>query len=252
MIQLNPQILGNLLHLHLHLILHTAPKAKNLSDLRSVENNIAAQHNEFENQMPSPILEFLRISEGWVVDETAGCPVASYFDAVDGGTEELVIALYDAEVAAYEDELFGPFRFVAEHLADAPAHFLLHFEMAFLELFACEALFDFVGGEVVAACVGAQESGGGEDVGVVYAPGFYYLVEGSVVECHEAFPEEGVLVAEFGLHVDVEAVVYEDELGAAGGETSDEDVAWVGVAVDPAPEEHLGGEEIDHFCHDGF
>ena len=50
-------------------------------------------------------------------------------------------------------------------------------------------------------------------------------------------------------HVDVEAVVDEDEFGFAGGEAPDEDVSWVRVAVDPAPEEHLGGEEVDHCGH---
>jgi hypothetical protein len=44
-------------------------------------------------------------------------------------------------------------------------------------------------------------------------------------------------------------MVEEDQLWLARGLASDEDVAWVRVAVYPAEEEHLCGEKVDHGCH---
>lgn len=46
-------------------------------------------------------------------------------------------------------------------------------------------------------------------------------------------------------------MVEEDELGLAGGETPDEDVAGVRVAVDPPAEEDLRAKEVDHRVHYG-
>lgn len=58
------------------------------------------------------------------------------------------------------------------------------------------------------------------------------LLQSFVVEGQQCAPESRVLEAEIGLESDVEAVVEEDELCATGGETAEEDVAGVGVAVD--------------------
>ena len=90
---------------------------------------------------------------------------------------------------------------------------------------------DDVGDFTSAALVGAEEGGGGEEVGVSYSPFLCDGVDGGVVEGEEGFPEEGVVVAEGGGCGDVEAVVEKDEAGFAGGEALDEDVTWVGVAV---------------------
>ena len=52
----------------------------------------------------------------------------------------MVVSLYDAQVAADEDEFARPFGFVAEDFADAFAHLLLHFVRAFSGFFALEAV----------------------------------------------------------------------------------------------------------------
>ncbi|KFY49178.1 hypothetical protein V496_10199, partial [Pseudogymnoascus sp. VKM F-4515 (FW-2607)] len=75
------------------------------------------------------------------------------------------------------------------------------------------------------------------------------LFEGTIVERQQCAPELCVLNPEFGLESDVQAVVEEDELGVAGGETAEQDVARVRVAVDEAPEEGLCGEEVEHCGH---
>ncbi len=202
--------------------------------------------------MPPEIHRLLAQAEIRAVDQTPRGPVAGDFDAVDRGAEELVVLLHDAQVAADEDEFLRPFLLVAEDVPHALAHLLLHLIRALSLLFAGEALFDFGRGSVIAASVGAHKRSGSEDVGVVDAPALNDFAEGLVVECHERFPEKAVLVAELGLHVHVEAVVDENELGFARGEAPDEDVARMRVAVDPAPEEHLSGEEVNHFGHDIF
>lgn len=56
-------------------------------------------------------------------------------------------------------------------------------------------------------------------------------------------------MAEFWPELDVQTVVDEDEFGFSGGEAADEDVSWVRVAVDTAPQEHLRREEVDHSRH---
>ncbi|KFY44140.1 hypothetical protein V494_01608, partial [Pseudogymnoascus sp. VKM F-4513 (FW-928)] len=86
-------------------------------------------------------------------------------------------------------------------------------------------------------------------IGLLDAPFVGDGLEGVVVECQEGAPELGVLDAEGGFEGYVEAVVEEDELGGAGGEAPEEDVAWVWVAVYEAPEEGLCGEEVEHCGH---
>lgn len=75
------------------------------------------------------------------------------------------------------------------------------------------------------------------------------LLEGIVIECQQRAPEGRVLEAEFRLESYVQAVVEEDELGVTRGETPEEDVTRVRVAVHEAPEEGLGGEEVEHCGH---
>lgn len=104
----------------------------------------------------------------------------------------------------------------------------------------------------VPAAVRGHECDGGEEVWILHAPALDDVTESRVVEGEQGFPEARVLVSEGWVHVDVEAVVYEDKFGFTGGCAADEDVSWMGVAVDPAPEEHLGGEEVDHCCHYWF
>ena len=127
---------------------------------------------------------------------------------------------------------------------------MLHFELSFFLLLLAHGA-EFGQGLAIAALVGAHEGGAGEDVRGFDSPFFGHVADGLVVKGHQAAPEEGVLLAELGVHFDVETVVNEDKLGLARGEATDEDVSWVGIAVHKAPEEHLSGEEVDHCLHDG-
>ena len=47
-------------------------------------------------------------------------------------------------------------------------------------------------------------------------------------------------------------MVNEDQLRLTRWFAADEDVSWMGITVHPAPEEHLGGEEVDHGRHHIF
>ena len=222
-----------------------------LSDLGEPEEQVRREQHHLEQDMAGKVPHLLPGGQVGAFDEGAARPRACDFDPVDGGAQELVVGLDDAEVAADEDQGVRPLGLVAEDLADGAAGGLLHFVVAAGVVVLGEVL-EVLGCGEVAAAVGAHEGGGGEDVGVGDAPLVDDFVEGRVVECEERFPEAGVLVAEGRVHVDVEAVVDEDELRAPGGLAAHEDVAWVGVAVHDAPEEHLGGEEVDHGCHDVF
>ena len=107
-------------------------------------------------------------------------------------------------------------------------------------------------GGAVTTAVGRHKCDRGEEVGVLHAPAGDDLGYDAVVEGQQGFPEARVLVAERGVHVNVEAVVYEHQLGFPRGGASYEDVPWVWIAVYPAPEEHLCGEEVDHGGHHLF
>lgn len=87
---------------------------------------------------------------------------------------------------------------------------------------------DFLG----ATLVRTEEGSRGKEVRVADAPFAGNFINGVVIEGEEGFPEEGVVVAEFGGGGDVEAVVEEDKAGFAGGEALNEDVSGVRVAVD--------------------
>lgn len=131
--------------------------------------------------MAAVVLDFLVEGEIGRLDEGAGRPGACDLDAVDGGAEELVVGLDDAQVPADEDELLGPFAFVAEDLADSFAGGLLGFVVALGAVLLGEAFEVLLGGEV-AALVGAHEGDRGEDVGVRDAPLFDDVADGGVVE----------------------------------------------------------------------
>lgn len=218
MIQLDPKILSHTLHLLLNIILHPLAHTHNLLNPTPQKHKITNRKHNPESQMLDPIPETLRDIEIGIFCQSSRSPKTGDLDPIHRRTEELVIALDNAQVAADEDEFLGPFGFVAEHGADGVAGFDLHFERVFLDGFAFSAeLAQFTDGSVVAAFVGTHEGCGGEDIWVVDAPAAYYVGDGVVVEGEEGFPEECVLVAELGAHVDVEAVVNENEFRFTGG-----------------------------------
>lgn len=61
MIQLNAEIFGDLLHLCLHLILHSTSDAEELFNLASIEHDIATEQYKLEQQMPTEIPSFLTV-----------------------------------------------------------------------------------------------------------------------------------------------------------------------------------------------
>ena len=111
-----------------------------------------------------------------------------------------------------------------------------------------------IAGRQVPATVRSHEGSGGEEVDVLDAPAAHDGTESGIVEGHESLPELGVLTSKARRHVDVQAVVDEHEFRLAGRRggwlAADEDVAWMRVAVDVTPEEHLCREEIHHGGHD--
>lgn len=203
MIQLDAEVLRHMLHLRLDLVFHAAPEPEELPHLARVEDHIGAEKHEFEDQVPAVVLYLLTVTEIWTVDQAAGGPVASDLDAVDGRAEELIVALHDAQVPPDEDEFLGPLLFVAEDRFDPLPHLLLHLESAFGLLFAAKALLDLSQDGVVTASIGPHQRCGGKNVCVVDAPALHDVTKSLVIEGHQAFPEQAVLMPEVWLHVDV-------------------------------------------------
>ena len=273
MIQLDAILLRHAPHLLLQLILHAPPLGPEiLPDLGKPKHHVAAPKHESEHDLPAPTAHPLAPGQVQpLLDERARRPLARNLDTINRRAEELVVPLHDAQVPPQKDELLGPLGLVAEDVADALAGLLLHLEVA-LRLLLFGEVGDVLACAAVAARVGAEERRRGEDVDVVDAPGLDDGLERGVVKGHERFPEEGVLAPEGGLHLDVEAVVDEDELGLAVGLAPHEDVAGMGVAVHGSdfmlvvffplssgrqckeipPQEHLCRKEIDHGRHDLF
>ena len=249
MLHLNPILLGHLPHRLVHIVIHALAPTEELFELAEVEIRVRGQQDETEDEVVAVVAPADAPGEVGVLGEGAAGPVAGDLDAVDGAAEVLVVALDDAHVAADEDQLARPLLLVAQNLLDALAHRLLHLVLPPLLLPLGQPA-DPRARAAVPALVGPHQRRRREDVRVVDAPGIHDFFECAVVEGHQALPEERVLVPELGRHVDVEAVVDEDELRAPVGQPPDEDVARVRVAVDPAPEEHLGREEVDHRRHD--
>ena len=231
MIQLHAKVLEHALHLRLQLILHPPPtRTEKLPDFGKPKNHVAAEEHQLKHHVAAQIDHLIPPRQIWTLYERPRSPRARNLDAVHRRAEELVVSLHDPKIPSQKDQLLGPLGLVAEDFPDALAHLLLHLEMA-LRSFLFRKLREALAGAVVAARVRAQQGGRGEDVDVVDAPGLDDIFERAVVEGHEGLPEKGVLVPEGGLHLDVEAVVDEDELGLAVGFAADEDVSGVGVAV---------------------
>lgn len=247
--QLHTHILGHSLHLRLNAILHTTTKSQELPHLREPEKQVRAEQHYAEQQMATKVPQLLRCRQVRRLDKRAGRPSSGNLDAVDGRAQELVVGLNDAKVAANEDQWAGPFGLIAEYVTNCFAGSLLHFVVARGTLRFAEPFEGAVRREVAAA-VRSHQGRRGEEVSILDAPAAHDGVKGGVIEGEKGFPEAGVLVSEFGVHLDVESVIDEDKLRMTGRSPADEDVAWVRIAVDYAPEEHLCGEEVYHSSHD--
>ncbi|GJC97202.1 hypothetical protein ColKHC_06028 [Colletotrichum higginsianum] len=200
--------------------------------------------------MPPRVTGAARPRQVRVLEQAAARPLSHHLDTVDRAAEVLVVALDDAHIAANEDELLGPLFLVGEHLADALLHALLHLIVPLGRRLALELLHQPVARPLVAALVRPQQRRAREEVRRLDAPLFGDALDRLIVERHEGLPEDTVLVPEPVRHVHVQPVVDEHELGAAVGQPPDKDITRVRVAVDDAPLEDLGGEEVDHGRHD--
>lgn len=250
MLQLNAIVLRYTSHSPLHLVLHATPQSQPLPQLEKVKCHVGTKHDCLEEQVSPGVGHPLRHWQILVLEQAPARPLAHHLDPVDGRPEVLVVPLDNAHVPPNKDELLGPLVLVGQHVAQALLHELLHGVVPLRGRLALEVLPDAVAERVVAALVGAQERGAGEEVGAADAPFRGDARNGPVVKGHEGLPEGAVLAPERRRHVHVEAVVDEDQLGAAAGQAPDEDVARVRVAVDDAPFEDLRREQVDHGGHD--
>ena len=251
MVEVHAHFLGHDLHLRLHVVLHAAAPAEPLPRLAPPPQRVAREQDDAEHDVAAQIAGPLAPAQLAALDERAAGPGAGDLDAVDGRAEELVVALHDAQVAADEQQLLGQPVLVAQDLADHRAALLLHLVAAPLAVRLGE-LVDVRLHAVRAARVGPHQRGRGEQLAAAAAdaPLLRDRADGGVVELEQRRPEARVLVPEARRHVDVEAVVDQHQLGAPAGLPADEDVAGMGIAVHPAPEEHLGWEQVDHGGHD--
>lgn len=163
LVQIHPHILGHILHLLLDIILHAAAQMQELPHLGKVEEEIAAEEHDAEEEMPAEVRKFLGPGQIGRLNERAGRPHARDLDTVDRRAEELVVPLDDAQVAADEDEFLRPLVLVSEDLADGLAGGLLHLVVALGALDLAEPLQMLARGEVAAA-VGPHHREGGEHV----------------------------------------------------------------------------------------
>lgn len=63
MIQLNAEIFSDLLHLCLHLVLHSTSNTEELFDFASIEHDIATEQHKLEQQMPTKVPSLLAITQ---------------------------------------------------------------------------------------------------------------------------------------------------------------------------------------------
>lgn len=216
MVKLKPHIHCNFLHARFHIILQILFPAEKLRHFAAVKQHVGAEEHEPEQHVPAEIEQAFTVAEVRAVDEGPRRPAAHDLDAVDGRAQVLVVALHDAHVAADEDEFARPLLLVREHLPDALLHLLLHLVRAFALLLLRHGALDARARAVVAARVRSHERRGSEDVRVIDAPAADDLADRLVVERHQAFPEQAVLMPELRLHLHVEAVVDQDQLRLAG------------------------------------
>ena len=231
MIQFDAKILGHGPHLLLNLILHpTAARAEKLPHLGEPKHHVAAKENKLEHHVAAPVAHLFSPGQVGTLDERPRCPRPGDLDAIDRRAEELVVALHDAQVASEEDELLGPFGLVAEDVSDALSHLLLHLKVS-LRLLRFRQFRDALARAVVTTRVGTQQCCRGKDVHVVDAPRLDNVFEGAIVKRQQRLPEQGILMAEFGFHLDVEAVVDQNKFGLAIGFAPDKNVPWMRVAM---------------------
>lgn len=250
-LQLDAVLVRHILHTTLHLILHAAAQTKELSQLKEVKGNVCQCHDRLEYDVSPCIIQPLHPGEVRILVEAAACPFAHHLDAVDGRAQVLIVALDDAHVPAYEDELLGPLVLISKNIANTLLHLLLHIVVSLRRTETFHRL-DVILHGGLAALVRLHQCRTRKHVCCLDTPLFCDVDNGLVIKRHEGLPESTVLMAELRRHVHIEAMINQNQLRATVGETSDEDVSRVRIAVDDAPFEDLSRKEVYHGGHDFF
>lgn len=90
---------------------------------------------------------------------------------------------------------------MAQNFSEAPSHLLLHLKDPFCLLLAQESLHDSCRGAVVAVIVRLYAGGRSKDINVVDPLALHNFTLGFVVEYHQVFLIQVVLMAEFWLQI---------------------------------------------------
>lgn len=231
MIELKAHVPSHLLHAGFHVIFEVGFPTKELGNLGGVEHHVGAEHHKFEEYVSAQVHQLGPIAEIWAIDQRSRRPVTHDFDAVDWRSEILVVSLHDSHVPPNEDELSRPFLLVRQYISDPFAHLLLHLVRSFLLLFSRHRPLDSCAGAAITARVRFHQGGGCKNVRVVDAPALNDLANRLVVEGHEAFPEQAILMPEFGLHLHIEPVIDQHQFRFSRRKPSDEYIPGMRITV---------------------
>ena len=93
MVHFNTIVLRNPLHLLFQIIIHAFSHTHPLLHLAEVEEHVTRKEHELEHDVAAVVAPALGEGEVTVFSEGSAGPVAGDLDAVDGGTEVLVVTL---------------------------------------------------------------------------------------------------------------------------------------------------------------
>lgn len=234
MVQIDAHAFRHALHLIFNLILHISTTEEAL-ELCPPEEKVRGEEHESENDMRSSVPHPFRPRQICILNQCPTRPAASDLDAVDRTAEELIVALHNSQISSDEDELFGPFLLVAEYLSNALAHLFLHLKCTLLLVFSLQPLPNMRRGAAIASRVRPHQRGRSEEVRTVDAPTLYDRGNSRIVEGQKSLPELAVFVSEFGRHMNIKAVVDQNQLCGTVWPPANKHVAWMRVAVYPSP-----------------
>jgi len=190
-------------HLFLDIILHAATKTQSLSDLATPKHQVTSEQHESKQQVPPSIHEPFAKGEILIINQTSTSPRPSHLDAVDRTAQELVIALYNAHVAAYEEEFPREVRFIGEDVTNTLTHAFLDFEVTLCGSETLELASDARFCTGVSSFIRTHQRSRREEVGCFDAPRRGDFAECLIVECHDRFPELTVLVSKLWSHAHI-------------------------------------------------
>ena len=118
MIQFNAVVLREFLHRLLHVILHSLPPTEELPDFTTPEPHIAGKEHKLEDHVACKIPHPLSPWQVRALCQSERRPIPGDLDSVNRGSQELIVTLDNAHVAANDDKLSRPFGLIAENLLD--------------------------------------------------------------------------------------------------------------------------------------